>query len=126
MAFEYKCVGAPERARRKKGAKTRTDRVALAMQEAIAQEATDGWEYLRTDLIPIEERSGMFGRTHEVHRAVMVFRRSLVRERAQEPELSAPQHPARAEESIRLAADHGEAPDPVPRGELRRTPNGLG
>lgn len=77
MVYEYKCIGAPERGKRKRGAKTRSDRVANAMEEAIAAEAVDGWEYMRTDLVPVEERSGLFGRTHEVHRAILVFRRML-------------------------------------------------
>ena len=79
MAYEYKCVGAPEKGKRKRGAKTRSDRVANAMEITIQEQAVDGWEYLRTDLVPIEERSGFLGRTHEVHRAVMVFRREKIR-----------------------------------------------
>lgn len=75
MAIEYKTVGAPHRGRRKRGAKTRSDKVAAAMSEVLDREAVDGWQYLRTDLIPIEERRGWFGRTQEVHRAVMVFER---------------------------------------------------
>ncbi|MEM7236723.1 MAG: hypothetical protein AAF501_02700 [Pseudomonadota bacterium] len=73
MAIEYKTVGAPERGRRRKGSKTRSDKVAAAMEDILRREAVDGWVYLRTDLIPVEERSGLFGRTREVHRAVMVF-----------------------------------------------------
>ena len=83
MAYEYKCVGAPEKGKRKRGAKTRSDRVANAMEIAIQAEATDGWEYLRTDLVPIEERGGMFKRPQEVHRAVLIFRRPLAREMPQ-------------------------------------------
>lgn len=75
MGYEYKCVGAPERPRKQRGARSRSDRVAVAMQEIITAEAVDGWEYLRTDLVPVEEKSGFFSRAHEVHRAVMVFRR---------------------------------------------------
>ena len=100
MGYEYKCVGAPEKGKRKRGAKTRSDRVANAMEITIQAEAVDGWEYLRTDLVPCEERSGLFGRSHEVHRAVMVFRRALAREaipmRSQEP---------MPEENFRIAAN---------------------
>lgn len=77
MSFEYKCVGAPERPKRQRGVRGRSDRVALAMQEIIAAEAVDGWEYQRTDLVPVEEKHGLFSRAHEVHRAVLVFRREL-------------------------------------------------
>lgn len=75
--YEYKCVGAPEKGKRTKGAKTRSDRVASVMQDIIADEAVDGWEYMRTDLVPVEEKAGIFSRPQEVHRAVLVFRRAL-------------------------------------------------
>jgi hypothetical protein len=77
MTFEYKTVGAPEKGKRQRGARSQSDRVAIAFDEVLQDEAVDGWEYLRTDLLPVTERSGWFGRSHEVHRAVMVFRRSL-------------------------------------------------
>lgn len=77
MQYEYKVVGAPEKGRRKRGAKTRSDRVAAAFEDVLAAEAVEGWEYQRTDLVPVDERRGMFGRRDEVHRAVMVFRRPL-------------------------------------------------
>lgn len=77
MSFEYKCVGGPERPKRQRGVRGRSERVALAMQELIGAEAVDGWEYLRTDLVPVEEKAGLFSRTQEVHRAVLIFRREL-------------------------------------------------
>ena len=77
MTYEYKTVGAPEKGKRKRGARTPSDRVAVAFDMVLQDEAVDGWEYLRTDLLPVIERSGWFGRGHEVQRAVMVFRRLL-------------------------------------------------
>lgn len=77
MRFEYKTIGAPERGRRQRGAKTRSDRAAVAFADLLSAEAVDGWEYQRTDTIPVEERSGLFGRTQHAQRAVMVFRRAL-------------------------------------------------
>lgn len=89
MAFEYKVIGAPEKPRRKRGARTPSDRVAAAFSDVLGAEAVDGWEYLRTDLVPVEE-GGFFSRRREVHRAVMVFRRALSREPRAEPVPSAP------------------------------------
>ena len=80
MSFEYKTVGAPEKGKRKRGARTSSDRAAAAFEAILEEEATDGWEYLRTDILPLTERRGWFGGTHEVHRAVMVFRRPLGRD----------------------------------------------
>ena len=86
MDYEYKCVGAPERPKRSRRAKTASDRVARAMEDIIREEAINGWEYLRTDLVPVSEKSSFLGRVQEVHRAVLVFRRDLEarRERASE------------------------------------------
>lgn len=77
MKFEYKAVGAPERGKRRKGAKSRSDRAAVAVEQVIAAEAVDGWEYLRTDHFPVEERSGWLARARITERAVMIFRRAL-------------------------------------------------
>ncbi|MEM7685364.1 MAG: hypothetical protein ACFB03_09770 [Paracoccaceae bacterium] len=113
MAYEYKCVGAPEKAKRRRGAKTRTDRVAAAMQDIIAQEAVGGWEYLRTDLVPVEEKSGLFGRVHEVHRAVLIFRRGEPagsHARAVQSDIVSP---APAMAAPAAAAPHAYAPEPT-------------
>ena len=129
MAFEYKCVGAPEKAKRKKGARSRSERVARAMEEIIQAEAVDGWEYQRTDLIPVEERSGLFSRAHEVHRAVLVFRRAVGAARAtsaqpvQDITPGVPT-PEAEDEPIRLAADRGQKAQSSTPGP--RAPTGLG
>lgn len=105
--YEYKVVGAPERAKRARGARTRTDRVARALQDLINSEAVEGWEYQRTDLLPVEERAGFFSRVRETHRAVLVFRRALATS-GQSTGQSAPildDVPPMPETRIRLAAD---------------------
>jgi hypothetical protein len=140
MTFEYKCVGGPERPKRLRGTRSRSERVALAMQEIINIEAVDGWEYQRTDLVPVEEKAGLFSRAHDVHRAVLIFRRERSAARpahapmqapahvesvaaSPEPEMARQAEPADAREArIPLAAERG-APPPA-RG--RRTPSGLG
>ncbi|HET7408829.1 MAG TPA: hypothetical protein VFJ13_01385 [Paracoccaceae bacterium] len=113
MDYEYKCVGAPERPKRQRGVRGRSERVALAMQEIIAAEVVDGWEYMRTDLVPVEEKNGFFSRTHEVHRAVLIFRREM------EP---APRLiPARRPHAIAAEPDPSPQPErgPEARGESR-------
>lgn len=77
MNYEYKAVGAPEKPKRRRGAKTGSDRLAAAFEEVLRAEAVDGWEYLRTDTVPVTERAGWFSPTRRVSRAVMVFRRPL-------------------------------------------------
>ncbi len=77
MQYEYKTVGAPEKGKRKRGVRNASDRVAAAFEEILEREAVDGWEYQRTDLLPVNERNGWFSRVQETHRAVMVFRRPV-------------------------------------------------
>jgi hypothetical protein len=135
MSFEYKCVGGPERPMRQRGT-SRSERVALAMQEIIGAEAVDGWEYLRTDLVPVEEKAGLFSRRHDVHRAVLVFRRertaarperqTLARGLAADPEPpaslgAAPRESNEEREArIRLSAERG-----APANPRRGRPSGL-
>ena len=46
------------------------------MATAINAAAAEGWEYLRADILPSEERQGLTS-THTVYRSVLVFRRDL-------------------------------------------------
>jgi hypothetical protein len=107
MSFEYKTVGAPERAKRKRGLRTGSDRAAAAFDDVLQAEAVDGWEYLRTDLLPVTDRAGWFGRAREMHRAVMVFRRPL--KRAQESETAVS---TRAAPAATLVAAPAAKPEP--------------
>lgn len=74
--FEYSAIPAPMRSDKVKGAKTPTDRYAVTLTDAINQMAADGWEYLRAETLPSEERSGLTGRTTVFHN-VLIFRRPL-------------------------------------------------
>ena len=73
--FEYSVVAAPSRGEKDKDAKTPTDRYALALTAQLNSMAAEGWEYLRADVLPSEERSGLTGRTTVYHN-VLVFRRA--------------------------------------------------
>ena len=72
MNFEYKVVPAPTRGRRAKGVKTPADRFARALEDTINEFAAEGWDYLRTDTLPSEERQGLTGRT-TVYQNMLVF-----------------------------------------------------
>jgi hypothetical protein len=118
MSFEYKAIGAPEKAKRKRGLRRQSDRVAAAFEEILQAEAVDGWEYLRTDLLPVTESAGWFRRGHEVNRAVMVFRRPL--DRAQVESAAT----LRQAPSVTPAAAPAETPAaaPTPERGSRREP----
>jgi hypothetical protein len=97
-SYEYKAVPAPRRGVKAKGVKTPEDRFAYAITDLMNRLAADGWEYLRADLLPSEERSGWTGKTTETAHHLLVFRREL-------PVGAAPTAPAEVEDiSPRLSA----------------------
>ena len=75
--YEYRIVPSPRRAKRVKGARTSQDRFARTLTEVINAEAAEGWEYLRADTLPMDEKKGMLSSATEVYQTVLVFRRSL-------------------------------------------------
>ncbi|MFQ6548403.1 DUF4177 domain-containing protein [Aestuariibius sp. 2305UL40-4] len=74
MIYEYRVVPAPRRGLKGKGVKGPEARFAHALETVMNEEAADGWEYVRTDTLPAEERQGLTSRT-TVYQNVLVFRR---------------------------------------------------
>lgn len=72
--YEYSAIPAPARSEKAKGARTPADRYAVTLTEAINRMAAQGWEYLRAETLPSEERSGLTGRTTLFHN-LLIFRR---------------------------------------------------
>ncbi len=76
QTYEYKVIPAPNRPKRFKGVKGNAARFAEVLGEAMNDLASDGWEYIRSDSMPVEEKSGLLkGRTENYH-TVLVFRRA--------------------------------------------------
>lgn len=74
--YEYKVVPAPQKGQKTKGVKTPEGRFALSVEAVLNELAASGWEYLRAELLPSEERTGLTGSA--IHwRNVLVFRRAL-------------------------------------------------
>jgi Domain of unknown function (DUF4177) len=74
--FEYKVVPAPTRGEKVRSAKTSADRFAYALSQIMNALGREGWDYVRADTLPSEERSGFTGRTTVYHN-MLVFRRAL-------------------------------------------------
>jgi len=74
MSYEYKVVPAPVRGLKAKGIKTPEDRFANALESAINELAAAGWEYIRADTLPCEQREGIMSKT-TVFQNMLVFRR---------------------------------------------------
>ncbi len=75
--FEYKVVPAPTRGLKAKGVKGTPARFANALETVMNELGADGWEYQRTDTLPVEERQGLTGRTSSFQN-MLVFRRTVV------------------------------------------------
>lgn len=75
MSYKYKVVPAPMRGLKAKGLKTAQDRFANALQTVMNDLAADGWEYLRADTLPSEQREGLISKT-TVYQNMLVFRQS--------------------------------------------------
>jgi hypothetical protein len=75
MTYEYKVVPAPQRGTKAPGVKSNEDRFALSLETAMNELAADGWEYLRADTLPCEQREGLMSKT-TVYQNMLVFRRA--------------------------------------------------
>lgn len=75
--YEYKVVPAPRRGEKARGVRSAEDRFALALSGLMNTLGRDGWEYLRADTLPLEERHGLAGRISTSYQNMLVFRRSL-------------------------------------------------
>ncbi|MFN3641416.1 MAG: DUF4177 domain-containing protein [Gemmobacter sp.] len=74
--YEYKAIPAPRKGEKSKDARTTPDRFALALTQVMNAMGRDGWEYLRADTLPCEERVGLTGR-QTTFQNVLVFRRAI-------------------------------------------------
>ncbi|MFB9150197.1 DUF4177 domain-containing protein [Roseovarius ramblicola] len=75
--YEYRVLPAPTRGRKAPGVRTPEDRFALGIEDLLNEMARDGWRYLRSDILPGEQRRGLAS-TATVYRSVLVFERALV------------------------------------------------
>lgn len=74
--YEFKVIPAPRRGEKARGVKTSEDRFALALTNLMNELGAEGWDYVRADSLPCEERSGFTG-TKTTFQNVLVFRRAI-------------------------------------------------
>jgi hypothetical protein len=74
--FEFKVIPAPKRGEKARGVKTTEERFALALTTLMNQLGAEGWDYVRADALPCEERVGFTG-SKTTFQNVLVFRRAL-------------------------------------------------
>ena len=74
--YEFKVIPAPRRGEKAREAKTTEDRFALALSSLMNSLGREGWDYVRADTLPCDERAGLTG-TKTTFQTVLVFRRPL-------------------------------------------------
>ncbi|MDO8881368.1 MAG: DUF4177 domain-containing protein [Pseudotabrizicola sp.] len=82
--FEFKVVPAPKRGEKLRGVKSTEDRFALTLTQVMNGLGADGWDYVRADTLPCDERSGLTG-TKTTYQHMLVFRRPLAEAAATAP-----------------------------------------
>ena len=82
--FEYKVIPAPKRGEKARGVKTTEERFAYALTLLMNELGADGWDYVRADALPCEERVGLTG-TKTTFQNVLVFRRMVTLAEAEAP-----------------------------------------
>jgi hypothetical protein len=88
LRYEFKVVPAPRKGDKTRGLKTAEDRFAQTLATLMNQLGREGWDYLRADTLPMDERSGLTG-TKTTYQNVLVFRRVLDEANAVAPALLA-------------------------------------
>lgn len=87
--FEYKVVPAPKKGEKARGVKRTEDRFAHALTLIMNELGAKGWEYVRSDTLPCEERSGLTSKV-TTFQNMLVFRRELAARTDAQAETVAP------------------------------------
>lgn len=77
VLYEYDVVPAPKKPMRVPGLTREDDRVAYELSSLFNEMAVDGWEYVRADVINIDDVTGIAGNVPKSH-TLLVFRRPMI------------------------------------------------
>ena len=75
--YEFQVIPAPRRGEKARGVKTTEERFALALTQLMNRMGAEGWDYVRADALPCDERAGLTGGTKTTYQNMLVFRRPL-------------------------------------------------
>jgi hypothetical protein len=107
--FEYRVIPAPRRGEKSRAARTTEDRFALAMTNLMNQMGADGWDYVRADVLPCDERVGLTG-SKTTFQNMLVFRRVIEAEVA----MTAPRGTLTAEPPVPFLRGDRDLPETAP------------
>ncbi len=77
--YEFLVVPAPRRGEKARGLRTTEDRFAHALTMLMNRMGAEGWDYVRADTLPCDERAGLTGGVRTTFQNMLVFRRPLGR-----------------------------------------------
>jgi hypothetical protein len=89
--YEFKVIPAPRKGEKSRGVKTVEDRFALALTHLMNELGREGWDYVRAETLPVDERVGFTG-TKTTFQNMLVFRRELTAEAVSPARLVAVEH----------------------------------
>ena len=112
-SFEYRIVPAPRKAKRVRGAKTPQERFAALLTETVNAEARAGWEFVRAESLPHEERKGMLSQATEAYHSYLVFRRPVGGAQVADPGSNRPAFPLAERTRQARAQEQQAAPLPL-------------
>jgi len=107
--YEYKVVPAPVKGTKTKGLKGTRERFAHTLMTLMNELGREGWEYLRADSLPCEERQGLTGKSTSFQN-LLIFRREIPAAPAQEAPSTPEEIAASAAASLRAETEEGNAP----------------
>lgn len=109
--YEFKVIPAPRRGQKSREARSTEDRFAFALTQVMNDMGRDGWDYVRADTLPCDERSGLTG-TKTSFQNMLVFRRPLTEVSAIAATLGTPVEPPPSTPRLGAAntAPEGTAP----------------
>lgn len=111
QTFEYKVVPAPRRGKAGKGVRGPEAKFANALSALMNELGAEGWDYVRADTLPAEDRRGIFFRSTVEHN-VLVFRRPKQAPKAEVNPLLARLNPAYTpKDPPKLTQSAEDAPD---------------
>ncbi|WP_165802854.1 DUF4177 domain-containing protein [Pelagivirga sediminicola] len=128
--YEYKVIPAPSKGEKAQGIKAPEARFAKTVEGVLNAQAAAGWEYLRTDILPSDERAGLTS-TQTVYRTLLVFRRAkggpdaagdVITTAQNMAEAAAPDTPKRREPSFASVQPTRGDPAPKPDAPEPQTP----
>lgn len=73
--YEYKIVLAPEKSQKFKGLRS-PERFVATVEQVMNEMGSEGWQYLRADTLPQEERSGLTSKV-STPRNLLIFQREI-------------------------------------------------